>query len=62
MPVVQVQLEIKRLSSQGRHVEKIRTNLSDLEKTKDNPDTGSLKSRAEDEMGTDQDEVVHRLG
>lgn len=60
--MAQVQLEINRLSNQGRHVEKIRTNLSDLEMTKDNPDTGNLKSPAEDKMGTDQDEVVHRLG
>lgn len=50
------------LRSQGRHIEKVRTNLSDLGKTKDNPGTGSLKSRTEDKMGTDQDEVVHRVG
>lgn len=50
------------LSSQGRHAEKVRTNLSDLGKTKDNPGTGSLKSRTEDKMGTDQDAVVHRVG
>lgn len=50
------------LRSQGRHIEKVRTNLSDLGKAKDNPGTGSLKSRTEDKMGTDQDEVVHRVG
>lgn len=50
------------LRSQGRHTEKVRTDLSDLGKTKDNPGTGSLKSRTEDKMGIDQDEVVHRVG
>lgn len=54
--------EIKMLRSQGRHTEKVRTNLSDLGKAKDNPGTGSLKSRTEDKMGTDQDEVAHRVG
>lgn len=62
MSVVRVQLEIKRLSNQGRHAGKIRTNLSDLGRTKANPDTGSLKSRHKTKVNADQDEVVHRVG